>query len=62
MLLQTPSGFSYFKGKGKVELHVRQLEMLNYRMITLHQPQWNSLHMSEANAKEDYLKRIIWSN
>lgn len=61
-MLKTGSSYgTYFNGKGKLELFLRQLEMLNYRVVLLNRQQWNSMYLSEHSAKVDLLRKLIWA-
>jgi hypothetical protein len=45
-----------------MDMKIRQLEILNYKVAVLDGYLWNSMHMAEPTAKENYLCNAIWSN
>ncbi|VVC40572.1 RAP domain,FAST kinase-like protein, subdomain 2 [Cinara cedri] len=46
--------------KGHCKLKQRHLEILGYRVIWIKKSIWNSMFMTEPNAKLSYLKSLIW--
>ncbi|PSN37677.1 hypothetical protein C0J52_05617 [Blattella germanica] len=45
---------------GEQQLKQRHLEMLGYKVIGISSSLWNSMYMSESEAKTNYLRKEIW--
>lgn len=60
LLARVSSSSTYYKTKGKHEMLIRQLELLDYKVIVVDKKVWNSMYMSEPFAKENYLCSLIW--
>lgn len=48
--------------RGLVRLKQRHLEILGYKVIWIKKSIWNSMFMTEPQAKLSYLKNLIWPN
>lgn len=48
--------------KGYAKLKQRHLEILGYRVIWIKKSIWNSMFMTEPEAKLSYLKSLVWPN
>ncbi|XP_065209728.1 uncharacterized protein LOC135838091 [Planococcus citri] len=60
LLLRSYLPSEYYKGKGRLELFSRQLEMLNFEVVLLSKQEWNSLYLSNLEEKKNYLRKLIW--
>lgn len=47
--------------RGVFKLKQRHLEILGYKVIWVKKSIWNSMFMSEPEAKLSYLKSLIWN-
>ena len=61
LLNRRTSSSSYYLGKGTMDMKIRQLEILDYKVAVIDGHLWNSMHMTEPSAKENYLCDLIWS-
>lgn len=48
--------------RGLVKLKQRHLEILGYKVIWIKKSIWNSMFMTEPQAKLSYLENLIWPN
>lgn len=46
--------------KGLSKMKQRHLEILGYRVIWIKKSIWNSMFMTEPDAKLSYLRSLIW--
>jgi len=46
--------------RGLSKLKQRHLEILGYRVVWIKKTIWNSMFMTEPEAKLSYLKSLIW--
>jgi len=46
--------------RGLSKLKQRHLEILGYRVVWIKKSIWNSMFMTEPEAKLSYLKSLIW--
>lgn len=46
--------------RGYLKMKQRHLEILGYRVIWIRKSVWNSMFMSEPDAKTLYVKSLIW--